>query len=123
MRLSAYQSSTAIACSSGWASSSSTAAYDGSLRYASAAGATARFRFTGRDVAWIARKGATSGQARVYVDGVLVSTVDLYSATARARVVVFRKAWSVAGTHTIEIRVVGTKGRARVELDGFAVVK
>ena len=32
------------------------------------------------------------------------------------------RSWPVAGRHTLEIRVVGTAGRPRVDVDAFVIV-
>ena len=69
---------------------------------------------------WITAKGAARGKARVYIDGALVSTVDLRSPATHDRRVVFRTAWSAAGAHTITIRPVGN---GRVDVDGFEVLR
>lgn len=102
-----------------WTAVSSTAASGGSYVYASAAGASATYTFTGRTIAWVAPKTALSGSAKVYLDGVLATTVNLYSATTVNRAVVYTKAWTTVGTHTIKIVVVGTAGHPRVSLDAF----
>ena len=88
----------------------------GKARYASSSGAVATWAFTGREVAWVTAKGANRGHARVYVDGVLRTTVDLGAASTKYRKVVFRATWSSVGAHTITIRPVGD---GRVDVDGF----
>jgi hypothetical protein len=102
-----------------WTTVATTAASGGSYQYAQVAGATASYTFSGRQVAWVAPKTATSGQAKIYVDGVLAKTVDLYSATTANRVYVYTKAWTSVGSHTIKVSVVGTAGHPRVNLDAF----
>jgi subtilisin family serine protease len=102
-----------------YASASST---DGWVTSSSQAGARARYRFTGRTVAVLAPTNATRGKASIYIDGVYHATVDFYSSTATYKRVVYVGNWSVAGTHTIEVRVSGTSGRPTVSLDGFLVL-
>ncbi len=85
-------------------------------------GAKAKLSFTGRNVAWGAPKSAVRGQAEVWVDGVKETTVDLYSSTTLARRVVFSKSWAFSGSHTVEVRVLGTAGRPRVDVDAFVVL-
>ena len=41
----------------------------GSVRYSSKTGATAKFSFTGTDVAWISTRGPQRGKAKIYLDG------------------------------------------------------
>ena len=78
------------------------------MRYATKAGAKATFTFNGSRVTWYGPVGPTRGQARVYVDGKLASTVDLHRSSFAARSAVFSKAWATAGKHTLVIEVVGT---------------
>ena len=62
------------------------------------------------------------GSARVLVDGRSVGTVSLHATTSQPRRVVFSHAFATTGTHRVAIRVVGTAGHPRVDVDGFAVV-
>lgn len=96
--------------------------WGGRTRYATRAGATATYRFTGRAVGIVAPYGPGRGRAKVYVDGRYVRTIDLYSSRLRGRRVVFERSWASAGTHTVRLVVVGTSGRPRVDLDGFVVM-
>ena len=59
----------------------------------------------------------------MYVDGVYVATIDLYRSTTRSRVVLYNRAWSVPGVHTVKLFVSGTSGRPRIDIDGFAVLR
>jgi hypothetical protein len=96
--------------------------YDGdAAAYATAAGATATFRFTGKRVTWYGPVGPTRGKAKVSVDGRYVKTVDLYATSFSAHKSIFSSSWSTAGAHTLVISVVGTAGRPYVAIDGFAV--
>ena len=108
--------------SSRWTATTWSGYVDGRGRYARARGAVARYTFTGSQVAWIGPKAPTRGSARVYVDGAYVKTVSLYArSTATARVL-YSRAWSSTGRHTLEIRVVGTSGRPRIDIDAFLLV-
>jgi hypothetical protein len=89
--------------------------------YATKAGASARFTFTGSRVTWYGPVGPTRGKAKVGVDGVYVKTVDLYRRGFIAHMALFSKTWKSAGKHSIVIQVVGTSGRPYVAIDGFAV--
>lgn len=103
-----------------WATDADPTAIGGSLHQSSTAGSAARLAFTGRDVAWVAETGPGKGKAKVYVDGVLKATVDLYAATDAPRRIVYRQHWSTAGSHVIRIVVEGTLGRPLVTLDWIA---
>ncbi len=85
-------------------------------------GATATLQFTGSSVAWFATRAPSRGRAKVYLDGVLVRTVDLHRSRRAARRMVFRHAWPASGPHTLTIRVVGTPGHPAVDIDGFVIL-
>ena len=114
-------SSSAVKYTGTWKKSSNTGASSGSTRYATARGATATLTFKGSSVAWLAPTAVKSGRAKVFVDGVLVTKVDLGGA-AQQRLIVFATSWSSSATHTITIKVMGTRGRARIDLDAFIVL-
>jgi subtilisin family serine protease len=84
-------------------------------------GATARLRFTGRGIAFIAPTNATRGKAYIYLDGTLRATIDLRSTTTIYRRAMYVGNWSTSGTHTIEVKVAGT-GRT-VSVDGFVILR
>ena len=93
------------------------------FRYSTTKGATASITVTARNVAWVAPMNSRSGKAAVYVDGVYVQTVNLYSATSKTRQVVFAAAFETRGTHTITMRNLGTAGHSRVSLDALVVLR
>jgi spore germination protein YaaH len=104
-----------------WRTARPTGASGGATRFATARGATATLTFTGRAAAWVAPLGYRKGKAKVFIDGVLVATVDLRSA-AKARILVFSRTWSTVGTHTLRIKVLGTANRPRIDVDAFAIL-
>ncbi len=107
-----------------WKAQSVSSASGGAVKYATTKDATARFTFRGRNVAWVAPKSTTRGQAEVWLDGVKLATVDLRSATAQARKLVFVKnGLNPSVTHKLEVKVLGTPGRPRVDVDAFAVLR
>jgi len=108
-----------ITWSSSWRSATSSGTVGGTLRTSSVAGASVTVRFTGRAFAWVAPTGPTRGSARVYLDGVYKATVSLWRSSSSARVVVWSGAWTSSGPHTVTIRVVGTGGHPRVDVDAF----
>ena len=89
-------------------------------RQTSAAGASVTYSFVGRSVGWLSRIGPGEGAVKVYVDGVLASTVDLAAPAATSRQLVFTRTWGSVGTHTIRLVNVGTIGRPVAIIDGFA---
>lgn len=106
-----------------WTRTYDPTAFGGSYRQTLVSGATATLDFSGRDIAWFAEKNPQSGKAQVYVDGALVATVDLYSATDQPRRIVFARHWSTSGSHRIRIVTLGTSGRPLVSVDGFAILR
>jgi hypothetical protein len=117
------QSTTSVAYAGTWTTSSNIAYSGGSTRSASVAGASATLAFSGRAVAWVTTLRAAAGAAQVYVDGVLAATVDTVGASTTYRQIVFSKAWTSYGSHTIKIVVVGTADRPQVDLDAFEVLR
>jgi uncharacterized delta-60 repeat protein len=106
-----------------WKSQSMSSASGGAIKYATAKGATARFTFQGRSVAWVAPKNPSRGKAEVWLDGVKRATVDLRSPTTQPRRLVFvKEGLNPSVTHNLEVKVLGTAGRPRVDVDAFVVL-
>ncbi|KOU55335.1 N-acetylmuramoyl-L-alanine amidase [Streptomyces sp. MMG1533] len=106
-----------------WTSKSSTNYLGGKSYSSSSKNASLTWTFTGRSVAWVVSRAATSGQAYVYVDGTKVTTVDLKSSTTKYRDAIWTKSWSGSAKHTVKIVVVGTSGRPTVTTDGIVYLK
>jgi hypothetical protein len=97
-------------------------AYSGDRAHVSTRrGASLVVRFTGRSIALVGPVGPTRGRAAIYLDGVMVRTIDLGARHFDPRRTVFSKTWRAAGTHRLVLRVLGTKGRAAVSLDRVVV--
>jgi subtilisin family serine protease len=86
-------------------------------------GATVTHRFTGRGVALVAPTSWTRGKASIYIDGVYRKTIDLRTTTLHHRRVVYAFDFGVSGTHTIQLRVLGTSGRPMVSLDAVVILR
>jgi len=71
------------------------------------AGSQAKFTFTGSGVTWIGFSDPWSGIATVYLDGVLVGTIDTYSADQQAQKKQYSNTNLPRGTHTLTIKVNG----------------
>ena len=124
------ENSSAVAYTGAWSTQNITNASGGTLKFASAAGASARLASISNalNVAWIAHKAANRGKAEARVDGTLANTVDLYSSTLQPRQSGFVKnALNPAVAHTVEVRVLGTKNASssgrRVDVDAFVVLE
>jgi hypothetical protein len=108
-----------------WKGVATATASGGAYRVASAAGRTASLRFTGTGVDWITYTGPGWGQAQVLIDGVSKGTVDLYASTSRPQSALAYRGLA-AGSHTITIKVLGTKNPAAtsttaVPIDAFVI--
>lgn len=106
----------------GWTRVTDWTALGDGVHRSRASGATAAMTFVGRAVGIVAPRGPGRGKADVLVDGVRVATIDTRAASFRPREIVFAKAWSEAGRHTVTLRVRGTAGRPTVSLDAFVYV-
>jgi hypothetical protein len=113
------ESSTAISYGGSWTTASTTYASGGSLKYATAAGSSATFSFSGSSVLWVGYLGSNRGSANVYVDGVLKATINLYSPTYASKRIAFAYNWGSNAGHTIKVVVVGTAGHPRIDVDAF----
>jgi hypothetical protein len=94
----------------------------GSQRYLGAAGASATYTTSARSLSFVTTRGPSRGSARIYIDGVLVATVNLNAPSAAYRWVAYSKTWSSVGTHTIRVVSVGTPV-VRVDVDAFGVIR
>ncbi|OGO58501.1 MAG: hypothetical protein A2Z32_03445 [Chloroflexi bacterium RBG_16_69_14] len=115
------EKSPSITYSGSWRSASHRGYAGDAVRYATTAGARATFAFNGTRVIWYGPVGPTRGQARVFIDGALVKTVDLQRSSFTARKAVFTRSWTTPGKHTLVIEVVGTAGHPYVAIDELAV--
>ncbi|HET7181454.1 MAG TPA: hypothetical protein VFI15_04395, partial [Candidatus Limnocylindrales bacterium] len=118
--VSAYQeTSTRITYTGTWSRPASSSYWSGYEKYATAAGAKASFTFTGRAYALIGCVGPSRGSVKVYVNGVLTTTVSTYAATTSCRRVLLALSWSTAISRKVSIVVSGTSGHPRVDLDAI----
>jgi GH25 family lysozyme M1 (1,4-beta-N-acetylmuramidase) len=113
------ETSTSVTYAGTWKPTASPSVSGGAVKYATAAGASVSFTFTGSAISWIAYKGPGRGSANVYVDGVYVAGINLYASTNKAKAIVYSRWWPTSGTHTITIEARGTAGHPRIDLDAF----
>jgi hypothetical protein len=113
------QSSTSVHYSGAWTGGTGAGYSGSSVRFASAAGASASYTFKGRSIGWVTTQRPDGGLAQVFVDGVLVATIDTAAPATAERYVAFAKSWSSYASHTIRIVVVGG---GRVDLDAFELL-
>jgi CSLREA domain-containing protein len=117
------QSAASVDYTRTWTTTSNAVFSSGSVRYSKTAGASVSYRATGRAFAFVTTLGPTRGKARIYINGVLKATVDLYAATSKYRVQVWTKRYTDSEARTIKVVVLGTSGRPRVDADAFVVLK
>ena len=96
-----------------------------SVRRTTSLGATARLAFSGRAVGIVAAMGPDAGRVAVYLDGVRVGTVDLYSASVRHRRIV-RVVATGTGSHVLRLVTISPSAASdgrRVVIDAFVVMR
>jgi hypothetical protein len=111
-----------VSYSGSWGRGTVASAVGGTLTSTRYGGSYARHRFVGRAIGIVAPTSTTRGKARIYLDGVLKATIDL-GTTSTPRRVVYAASWAASGTHTIELRALGTAGRPLVSLDALVILK
>ncbi|SDX46322.1 glycosyl hydrolase [Paenibacillus sp. CF384] len=116
----------AITYSGSWTLDNWTGDYADTEKYSKTTNDYAQFTFTGNKIQVIGYKQHNLGKVGVYIDGVLDSTVDLYtSGTGPQQAVLYEKSGLSSGSHTIKLVVTGTKNSSSsdyfVVLDAFKV--
>jgi subtilisin family serine protease len=114
------QASTPTTYTGKWANVTLSSASGGRLHRSTRKDSTVTFSTTARAIAVVGRRGPLNGKAKVYVDGVYTSTIDLYRSSYQSRVVVFNKSWYTTATHAVKLVVVGT---GRIDVDAFVFLR
>lgn len=109
--------------SGAWSRSGDPTASRSDSHYSSQPGARASLTFDGRSVAIIAPLGSNRGQARIIVDGQVITTIDLRATNKQPRHIVYQQDWVRSAQHTIQLEVLATSGRPRVDVDAFLVLR
>lgn len=112
--------STSVVYKGRWVRASYKLASGGTIRYATARGASVKLTFTGRAIAFVGPVGPTRGSARVYFDGVYRGTVSFKARKNSSRLVTYSIGSNTLGRHTLEIRL---SGNGRVDADAFVVFR
>jgi hypothetical protein len=98
----------------------------GSAVLAVDAGSRVTISFNGASIIWLAYRDEWSGMARVFLDGVLKTTVDTYLAPGQAQSAVYSASGLGPGAHTLTIELTGThnpnSGGSWIWVDAFEVV-
>ena len=115
--------SSAVTYGGTWSLVSSSAASGGKLHRSTTVGSSVTFTTTARAIAVVGRKGTTNGQAKIYVDGTYVRTIDLHRSSTQAK---------VSSSTNRGRRAASTRSRSsswvrpdtrRVEVDAFAILR
>lgn len=97
----------------------------GTIAMSTDTNARATVTFTGTAVSWIGYRDQWSGNARVYVDGILRATIDTYAALPQAQSVLYTATGLAGGVHSLAIEVAGAhnagSGGSWVWVDAFDV--
>jgi subtilisin family serine protease len=100
-------------------------ATNGTVTYATKAGAWMKFPISAgaRQVAVVGPKGPGRGQFKVYIDGAYVKTIDARASGGKSKQILWWRSIDPARAHTITVKVVGTKGRPRVDVDAILTLR
>lgn len=115
------ENNSAITYSSGWTRQTLTGANGGSVDFATLAGKTATLKFTGSQVAWMSTQGPTRGSATVKLDSGTAQTISTHTSSVNPAEIV-DLVTAANGTHTLVLKVLGTSGHPRVDVDAFVVL-
>jgi hypothetical protein len=111
----------AVAYSSGWTTTSSSAAVGGSLRTTTRPGAAVAFRVTGRSLGIVLARGPAYGSVAVYVDGHRVAILKQHSSRTRV-VLAWATTFAEKGAHTVRLVNLTGGSSGRLGFDGVACV-
>ncbi|MDP8904628.1 MAG: S8 family serine peptidase [Chloroflexota bacterium] len=119
----AQERNSAISWSGSWKRVALSGASGGYVRKSTAAGSRATYSFSGTAVALVSTRGPSRGIAEIWLDGTKVATIDLYASSLQTSRVVWASGTLTAGSHTLQVRVTGTRNPAssgvRVDVDCF----
>jgi subtilisin len=113
----------AVGTSGSWTTKSVAKTLAGQVRFSKQPNAKATFTFTGRELAIVGFTRPKGGRAEVYVNGKLQTTIDTRSSSKVKRKIVFNRTWASSATRTVEVVVLGTTDRPRVDIDAFIVLR
>jgi Pro-kumamolisin, activation domain len=115
------ENSGAVKYSTGWTRQKLTGANGGSVEYATSAGKTATLSFTGVQAAWMSTQGPTRGSASAKLDSGTATTISTHASSPKTAEIVDVVSGS-PGSHKLVVKVLGTSGHPRVDIDAFIVL-
>ncbi len=102
-------------------------AFNSTVRYTSKAGASMSYTFSGKRIVLLATKGRGRGKMQVSVyrgsTRLYSKYVDTYYYATRYRSKVFDYTFKTPGTYRIVVKNLATRGRPRIDIDAFGVVR
>jgi subtilisin family serine protease len=113
-----------IKYSGSWGSKSSANFIGGTSKYTATKGNSLTLPFVGKGIKVFSYTSNNHGKADIYIDGKLISTVDLYSKSTGYQVPIFSKSNLSQGAHTIKIVNKGSKSTSSgtyINIDAFEV--
>ena len=93
--------------------------YDNDVQYTTTIGNSFSYTFTGTGIDYISETNSDEGQIEIYIDGVLITTVDASSSTRQAQQVLYGARHLTPGQHTL--KAVMTSGSYML-LDALRVI-
>ncbi|TLM67721.1 MAG: tandem-95 repeat protein, partial [Actinobacteria bacterium] len=106
------QTAPQLAWTGTWTNLARTQFSAGTARYASGTGKSVTATFYGTGIDWVGARTTSAGRARIYLDGALVATVDLYASNNRFGEVLYSVSDLPEATHTLRIETTGSKTSA-----------
>lgn len=98
-----------VSYSGSWSNWNDASSYSGSESYSGTTNSYVEFTFTGTSIRYIGTMGSNYGYADIYIDNVLVQTIDTFSSTGKYQQVLYRHSNLSNETHTIKVVVKGVK--------------
>ncbi len=102
-----------------WNTSTGTGKYNNDDHYSLVTNSYYQVRFSGTQISIYASKASHHGIAAVSIDGGAETDVDFYAATRQDNVLIWTSPTLTTGTHTLKVRVKGTKNSAST---GYVIV-
>jgi Pro-kumamolisin, activation domain len=115
------ENGSAVKYSTGWTRQKITGSNGGYVDYANVAGKTATLSFTGFQVGWITTLGPIRGSATVKLGSAAAQTINTNATPAKTAYVADVLS-GTNGAHQLVIKVLGTAGHPRIDIDAFIVL-
>jgi len=103
------QTDMAITYTGEWATNNLSTHAGGSAAVTMDSGSSVTFTFVGTGIRWIGYRDKWSGVARVYLDNVLIDTIDTFASQAAAQTVLYSLLGLASASHTLVLEVTGER--------------